>query len=205
MKKYSVALASNSVVQKLLLFLIAATLVMTCISRAGAQKDKKKKKDQPSAESSKFILPLTDEQQVDYMLSEMLGAWQLGDLQKMHTDYSDDVSLVHGSWQPPVIGWTNYAASYQQQRTRMQQVRFERSNTLIKVVGNFGWACYQWEFSGLVDGQQVNSLGHTTVVVEKRNDHWIIVHNHTSAVLGAPPATPAKSPQPQQPTQPNGS
>src|SRR5206468_12623597 len=45
------------------------------ISSMAAQKDKKKKKDDAkSTDSSKVVLPMGDEQQIDYMLSEMLGA-----------------------------------------------------------------------------------------------------------------------------------
>jgi ketosteroid isomerase-like protein len=204
MKKCYAASSFQPAIRKALLWLITAAFLLAAVSPAVAQKDKKKKNGQTPTDSSKTIIPLTDEQQVDYMLSEMLGAWQLGDIEKMHAKYADDVSMVNGSWAPPVIGWTNYVALYQQQRARMQQVRLERSNTYIRVIGNFGWACYQWEFTGLVDGQPVQSQGQTTVVVQKRNDHWVIVHNHTSLVPAAPPATPAKAPAPQQPGQPNG-
>lgn len=184
--------------------LLAAALVLSCVSPAVAQQKDKKKK--PVAESDKVRLPLTDPQQIDYMLSEMLAAWQLGQVEKLHAKYSDDVSLVNGSWAPPVVGWTNYLAIYEQQRAHMQQVNMERSNTYIKVDGNMGWACYQWDFTAVVDGKPLQSQGHTTVVVEKRNDRWIIVHNHTSLVPGAPPLTvPANAPPAgQTPTKPNG-
>lgn len=188
------------------MLLLAMVFLLSGISPAAAQKDKKKKKDEtPAADSSKMLVPLSDEQQIDYMLSEMLGAWQVGDVEKLHAKYADDVSMVNGSWAPPVIGWTNYLAIYQQQRARMQQVRLDRSNTFIKVNGNTGWACYQWDFSAVVDGQQVQSQGQTTVVVEKRNNHWVIVHNHTSLSPGSPQPAPANTPTTQQlPAKPNG-
>jgi len=50
------------------------------------------------------------------------------------------------------MGWANYLAIYQQQRTRMQRVRMDRSNTVIKVAGNVAWACYQWDFGPLWTG-----------------------------------------------------
>jgi len=202
MKTYLAAHFFHRATGKVLLALLVAVVAVAGVTQAGAQKDKKKKTDQ-SSDNSKITVPMTDEQQIDYMLSEMLGAWQLGDIEKMHAKYADDVSMVNGSWAPPVIGWTNYVAIYQQQRARMQQVRLERSNTYIKVSGNIGWACYQWDFSGLVDGQPAQSQGHTTVVVQKRGDHWVIVHNHTSQVQAAPATSPQNAP-PQQPAKPNG-
>src|SRR5260370_6975992 len=107
-----------------------------------------------------MLVTLNDEQQIDYLLSEMLGAWQLGDVEKLRTDYADDVAIVNGSWAPPIIGWTNYLAVYQQQRARMQQVRMDRSNTYIKASGTVGWASYQLYFAGGVDGSDTHAHGH---------------------------------------------
>jgi ketosteroid isomerase-like protein len=187
-------------------FLLAGAFLLASLSPAAAQKDKKKKKDQAeSPDSSKTLSAMSDEQQIDYLLSEMLGAWQIGDVEKLHSTYADDVSIVNSVWAPPVIGWTNYAPLFQQQRARMQRVRMDRSNTFIRVNGNTGWACYQWDFSADVDGQPVQSRGQTTVVVVKRNDHWVIVHNHTSLSPGTQQPPPANTTTPQQaPAKPNG-
>jgi ketosteroid isomerase-like protein len=197
MKNYLTASPSNWKIHKLFLILAAAAVCMTCISPAAAQK-KKKKDTPPSADNSNLLSAMPDDQQVDYVISEMLGAWQLGDIEKLHKDYADDVSLVNGSWEPPIFGWTNYLAVYQQQRARMQQVRMERSNTYIKVNGTLGWACYQWDFAAVVDGQPAVSQGQTTLVLEKRNNHWVIVHNHTSLAPKVQQNAPANA----QPTQP---
>ena len=162
---------------------IIAVLALACAFPAAAQKDKKKKADtQQPADSTNPLVPMSDENQIDYMISEMLGAWQIGDIEKLHKDYADDVTVVNGAYAPPIVGWTNYLAIYQQQRTRMQQVRMDRSNTVIKVAGNVGWACYQWDFAAVTDGAPTTAQGQTTLVMEKRNNHWIIVHNHTSMV-----------------------
>ena len=205
MKRYFAICPAARIFQTAIPFLLAAVLFLTCGSPAAAQKEKKKKKDtSPPTDTSNMMIPLPDEQQIDYLLSDMLGAWQVGDIEKLHKDYADDVSIVNGSWAPPIIGWTNYLAVYQQQRTRMQQVRMDRLNTYIKVSGTVGWACYQWDFAAVVDGQPNASQGHTTVVLEKRNNHWVIVHNHTSlAPPRAPQTVPANAPSvPQQPAKP---
>ena len=179
-----------------LTLLLAAGFLLLSIS-AAAQKDKKKKKDE--GDSPKTLL--SEEQQIDYMLSEMMGALQVGDVEKLHSTYADDVSIVSATWAPPVMGWTNYLATYQQQRARLQRVRMDRTNTYIKVRGDVAWACYQWNFIATLDGQPMQSQGQTTVVVEKRNGHWVIVHNHTSLTPPAPgPATPPQ----QTPAKPNG-
>jgi uncharacterized protein (TIGR02246 family) len=177
-------------------FLLAAALLLALASPAAAQK---KKKSDDSSTDNKSALPMSDQQQIDYLISEMLGAWQVGDTERMHKDYADDVSIVNGVWAPPVFGWTTYLAAYQQQRARMQQVRMDRENTYIKQTGNYAWACYQWDFSAVVDGQPTQARGQTTLVLEKRNDHWLIVHNHTSMAPSANPVPPANTPQVAQP------
>ena len=202
---FAIRSAGRSFPVAFLLFLAAALFLACALPAPAQQKDKKKKKDStPPTDSSNTLVPMLDEQLIDYMLSEMLGAWQLGDIEKLHKDYADDVSIVNGSWAPPIIGWTNYLAIYQQQRARTQQVRLDRSNTYIKVNGNVAWACYQWDFAAVVDGQPNGSQGHTTVVLEKRSNHWVIVHNHTSLVQTNQPAAPANIPttQPPPPTKP---
>ncbi len=200
MKNQQGAWFAGRMLHKVGLLLLAVALFLSCVFPAAGQKDKKKKTEPPpSSDSSKMLDALTDEQRIDYTLSEMLGAWQIGDIEKLHKDYADDVTVVNGNWAPPIFGWTNYLAIYQQQRARMQQVRMDRSNTYIKVNGTIGWACYQWDFAAVVDGQQAESQGHTTVVLEKRNNHWVIVLNHTSLAARPPPAAPASAPagQPQ--------
>ena len=173
---------------------------------AAQQKDKKKKKDSNPPADTHTTIPMPDEQQIDYNISEMLGAWQLGDVDRLHKTYADDAVFVSGLWEPPVFGWSNFLPLYQLQRARMQQVRYDRVNTYIKVSGTVGWACYQWDFSGTVDGASMTARGQTTLVFEKRNDHWLIVHNHTSVAQAAPPTTTQPTaPAQQQPSRPPNS
>lgn len=168
------------------------------------QKDKKKKKnDVVNNDNANPVVPLNDEQQIDYMISETLAAWQLGDVERMHKNYAEDVSVVNGGWAPPILGWTNYLALYQQQRSHMKQVRLDRSNTYIHVNGNTAWACYQWEFAAVVDDQESGARGQTTYVLIKKDNRWLIAHDHTSVVqkaqlvpTGTMPQTPAPASKP---------
>jgi ketosteroid isomerase-like protein len=173
-------------------------------STAAAQK-KKKNDDSQSTPPPSTAPAGSEEAKVDNVIGEFLGAWQLGDIATMHKAVADDVSVVAGTWTPPAVGWTNYLTAYQQQRARMQQVRMERSDTLIRIAasGQFAWACYQWNFSALVDGAPMAAVGQTTLILEKKNDTWLIVHNHTSLVQASQPSSPASAaPQAAQPTKP---
>jgi ketosteroid isomerase-like protein len=170
------------------LALCVLVLAAGATQASAQQKDKKNKNTpQPAATTNGPATSLSDEQQIDYLVSTMLGAWQVGDIDKLHGTYSDDVTIVPGPYIPPVVGWNTYLPLYQQQRARMQQVRMDRTNTIVKVNGNCAWATYQWDFSAVIDGQPSASQGHTTLVMDKRSGKWLITLNHTSVAEQSAP------------------
>ncbi|MBZ5527300.1 MAG: nuclear transport factor 2 family protein [Acidobacteriia bacterium] len=179
------------------LLFLCVCILLSAAGPALAQKQKKDKKKKDSAADATLAasLALPDEQQINLLITDMLAAWQLGDVEKLHTYYADDLSAVSGLWEPPVMGWANYLSNYQRQRARVQQVRMDRQNTLVRVNGATAWACYQWDFFGAVDGQGSSAHGQTTLVFVKRDGRWLIIHNHTSLTQDSLPQAPAAAPQ----------
>jgi uncharacterized protein (TIGR02246 family) len=167
----------GSLIWRIAAFAVLATILL---SPAFAQKNKKDQSKQPDAQSSGVTT--SDDEAIDHQISQMLAAWQTGDGEGMHPYYAEDVLLVSGVWGQPVTGWPAYLREYQGERARIQGIRLERSNTFRKVDGNHAWATYQWQLSGVMDGNATNARGHTTLVFEKRNGKWLIVLNHTSLV-----------------------
>jgi ketosteroid isomerase-like protein len=181
-----------------------ALLLVAGAAPAAAQKNKDKKNQQPPAESSpdaKSMPPMTDTQAVDLAIGQSLGYWQIGDVESLHKYYAEDVVVVTGDWSPPVIGWDNYVKAYQTQRARVTGGRMDRTNTYIKVDGNSAWATYQFYYVTSVDGKASESRGHTTMILNKRGDRWMIVLNHSSIVDStlASPVPAADSPPPGRP------
>ena len=184
---------------------LAAILVIFAVSTgAWAQKTKNKKPDNTSPMPT---LPLSVSDQIDHDIGEMLGAFQAGDVEAMHKYYSDNVTFVSGAFGPPIMGWQNYLAGYQQQRAAFPAIQLVRRNTYIFVHADVAWASYQWEFSSVLNGKPYALRGQTTLVLNKVGDDWLIVHNHTSQLcdLSAapqqqpstqPPVTPAPQPAP---------
>jgi ketosteroid isomerase-like protein len=189
--------AKGGVIAALVLLLFAAA------APAAAQKNKDKKK-QPETESSSDTKPMplmTDTQAVDLAIGESLGYWQIGDVDSLHKYYAEDVVVVTGDWSPPLIGWDNYAKAYRAQRARVVGGRLDRTNTFIKVDGNFAWATYQFFYVTSVEGKVSESRGHTTLILNKHGDRWLIALNHSSIVDStlASPVPGADSPQPSRP------
>jgi len=194
MRRTSRTSQGRRLLSSVLSFLLIIGLTLALAANAAAQKKKKTEAPPPTPSDNTSAMP--DEQRIDYLISEMLGAWQVGDVDKLHKCIADDISVVNGFWAPPVIGWDNYLAQYKLQRARSQQVRLDRTNTLIRLSGKFAWASYQWDFSAVVDGQPDAAQGQTTLVFEKRGDAWVVVHNHTSLVQASQPVTPANTTPP---------
>jgi ketosteroid isomerase-like protein len=193
MKQFTTKCFVMSAVWIVLILVLVATA-----APAAAQKNKDKKKDQLKADSAaEFASLQPDSQGIDQMIGEALGYWQIGDVDSLHKYYSDDVVVVSGLWEPPIIGWTNYARAYQAQRATISGQRMDRSNTFIKVNGNSAWATFQFLYSAMVDGKLAQYHGHTTLVMNKLGNRWVIVANHSSVVdAAAPNGTPAaNSPQ----------
>jgi len=139
-----------------------------------------------------------DAQAVDETIGEALGYWQIGDAESLHKYYADDVVLVSGAWEPPIIGWENFLKVYQAQRAQINGARMDRSNTLIKVNGNTAWATYQFVYSAQSEGKVASFRGHTTLFLVKQANRWVITLNHSSIVDSSlpEPASPANSAEP---------
>lgn len=162
-------------------------------SAAGAGQNKKKKKsDDANATTPAPALPATS--QIERNIGEMLVAFQLGDADGMHKYYSDDATFVRsGAYQPPIVGWANYVQDYKIGSAAFHGMQIIRRNTLIFTHPDVAWATYQWEFSSTVDGKPFAANGQTTLVFNKMGENWVIVHNHTSQIC---PAVPATAPAP---------
>jgi ketosteroid isomerase-like protein len=168
------------------LALVAAAFLLAIAAPTHAQKTKIKQVPEPPG------APVGENHMIDLAILQMLGAWQIGDVERMRKVYADDVVVVSGAWEPPIYTWANYLPAYQSQHSRMASIHIERSNTVIRVKENSAWATYQWELTSVVGGNKIAARGDTTLVFEKRNGAWLIVLNHTSVTPDAAPAPPAK-------------
>jgi ketosteroid isomerase-like protein len=179
-----------------LIGMLAAVLILAVSSSAlaGPQNNKKSKiKTNDQTDPNAPPMPVgSDADQIDHDISEMLAAFEVGNVDMMHKYYADNVTFVSGAYEPPIAGWQNYVPLYQRQRAAFQAVQLLRRNTIIFPHGDVAWAMYQWEFDSLLNGQPYSMHGQTTLIFNKVGGNWLIVHNHTSEVAAASgPAQPA--------------
>jgi len=174
-------------------YLMAAILVLAVLPSAAGQKNKKQKNADTSDSSSNSNdssltaglpdTPRTESDKINEDIGEMLGAFQVGNTDMMHKYYADDCTFVQSTYDPPVLGWQNYAALYEREKAAYQGMQLIRRNTNIFVHGDVAWASYQWEFDGMWNGNPYTTRGQTTLIFTKVNGNWLIVHNHTSEVM----------------------
>src|ERR1700734_856282 len=113
---------------------LALALILTfSFARTTQSQDnkKQKKQKQDTSDNPMPMPPVPTPDQLDLNIGEMLGAWQVGDVEAMHKYYDDNVTIVAGTYEPPIIGWANYAAAYQKMHARIQEMQFVRRNTFI--------------------------------------------------------------------------
>ena|SRR5579862_2779320 len=163
--------------------ILALAWMAVAVPTSAQKKDKNKNAPAPVTEDEfKSAMHMPDSQAIDQSIGEAIGYWQIGDAEDLHKYYSEDVVLVSGAWEPPVIGWDNFLKAYQAQRAQVSGARMDRSNTVIKVNGNSAWATYQFTYVAQMDGKVVQFRGHTTLILAKQTDRWVITLNHSSIV-----------------------
>ncbi len=177
--------------------LLAALLILALVTPAYAkQKNKKNKSSDDSSQDNPVPMPPPrPADQINLDIGEMLGAFQLGDVNMMHKYYADDATFVSGEWAPPVVGWANYVPLYKREWSAYQDIQLIRRNTYVFTHGDVAWASYQWEFDAMSNGQPFQARGQTTLVFNKVGANWLIVHNHTSEIYqGCPTESSSQTP-----------
>ncbi|MBI4466963.1 MAG: nuclear transport factor 2 family protein [Acidobacteria bacterium] len=136
-----------------------------------------------------------EQEKIEQVIAAVVEAYHTGDYAGMGHYYAADVTMVPGDYAPPLVGWTSVERRYQVAHANLSGLEVARENTQIVVRGKLAWATYQWRFAGRLGSEAISALGHTTLILEKRQGRWVIVHNHTSALLPLPsPEKPAAGP-----------
>jgi ketosteroid isomerase-like protein len=183
----------------------AALILSVSPSEAGQKNKKAKNSDMPNDSQPLPALPDTpqiESNTINEDIGEMLGAFQVGNVDIMHKYYSDDCTFVQSTYDPPVVGWQRYAALYDREKAAFQGMQLIRRNTDIFVHGDVAWASYQWEFDGMTQGRPFSTRGQTTLVLTKVNGNWLIVHNHTNEVMAEPTQQTSATPSSATPASP---
>jgi ketosteroid isomerase-like protein len=182
-----------AVLLRAFVILLIALAIVLVAPGPWAQKKSAKQPKPPLEGQPMPEVPLPVADKIDNNIGEMLGAFQVGDIEAMHKHYADNATFVSGAYEPAIVGWQNYVTGYQRQRAAFQGMQLIRRNTLVFTHGDVAWASYQWEFFANYNDKPYSAHGQTTLVLNKIGDNWLIVHNHTSQVCDARSQAPQQS------------
>jgi ketosteroid isomerase-like protein len=191
----------------LVIFLLVSLAAGTMSGQTSATK-RTKRAPRPAASSGEQ--PLNDAeagQQLSKRLQQILNAWSMMDPDAAAKYYAKDADLVffdltplqYKGWDDYYLGTKKLFQNYQSLNIRLN----EDANVHYK--GDLAYATATWNVLGtLNDGTQQKLDLRWTVILERRNGEWVVVHEHVSAPLTEAMAAPSKpaAPEPKKPADP---
>lgn len=89
-------------------------------------------------------------------------------------------------------GWTDYRNSHLAPELKeFKNTKYSFSDLKVKVDGKTAWATFKYSLAAEMGTRKIESSGLGTVILEKRDGRWQIVHWHSSAPRRQPSPTPA--------------
>ena len=190
---------------------VASAAAQTSAAQSTAKKPAAKRAPRTSSASaaSGAQAPLTDAEagvQLRARLQDVLNAWSTMDPDAAAKYYAKDADLIffdlvpfeYKGWDEYYLGTKKLFQSYQSVNIRLN----DDANVHWK--GDLAYATASWNLLGtLADGTQQQLDLRWTVVLERRNGEWLVVHEHVSAPLAAAAAPkPAPAPAEKKPADP---
>ena len=135
-----------------------------------------------------------DEIQVREVLTQNTTAFAQNDMPTLDKIWANDEAVTVFENGSANYGWLDYRNNHLgPEMKEITNTKYSSSDVKVKISGKTAWATFKYAISGDSDGRHFDSGGLGTVILEKRNGKWVIVHWHTSAPRRqTAPATPAK-------------
>lgn len=152
----------------LVLATLAASIMAACTIERG---DVRTPSGQP---------PEADTTAVRLAMEAVALAYEAGDLAAFDTLYHDGVTVLDGN--QVSSGRTAYIADYLAPQIRSLDDRRCRLHGIgVRLARNIAWATYHFTQAGTRDGERIEARGVGTMILQKSQGRWQIVHVHASA------------------------
>ncbi|HSE50065.1 MAG TPA: SgcJ/EcaC family oxidoreductase [Terriglobales bacterium] len=148
--------------------------------------------------------PAADADSADQLrkrLQQVMNAWSAMDPDAAARFYAKDADLVffdltplqYKGWDEYYLGTKKLFANYTELNIRL------RDDAHVHFRGDMAYATAIWDvFAQLADGSKQELALRWTVILERRDGEWLVVHEHVSAPLPDAPPKPSR-PQPAAP------
>lgn len=131
----------------------------------------------------------TDEEAVKKVLMQEARAIETGDLETLDKLWSHGDSVLIFESGGVDKGWQNYRDHHLAPELKVfKNTKYAVSDVNVKVNGKTAWATFKYALSADYKERKIESNGVGTMVFEKADGKWLIVHSHTSARRSQPAA-----------------
>jgi len=121
------------------------------------------------------------------LIDQYWAAWSSGDIDKAGTFYDKSANAVYFDVTPlKYAGWNEYKEGVKKLIEEAKSVQIGANEDLtVTRHGNSAWTTETFHFNEVLkSGKTVELQGRHTTIWEKRNGHWIIIHEHVSFPMG---------------------
>lgn len=123
-----------------------------------------------------------DEKAVKEVLLMEAKSIETGDIETLDKIWSHDESVLIFESGGVDKGWKNYRDHHlAPELAAFKNTKFTVSEVAVKTEGDTAWATYRFSLSADYKDSKIQSNGVGTMVFERSEDKWLIVHSHTSA------------------------
>ncbi len=124
--------------------------------------------------------PEADSVAVRLAIEAVARAYQSGDLAAFDTLYHESLTVLEGVRLSS--GRDDYLAEYVEPRIRSLDDRYCRFDDIqVRLARNTAWATYRFALAGNRDGESVETRGVGTMILQKIQGSWRVVHVHSSS------------------------
>jgi ketosteroid isomerase-like protein len=188
--------------------LIAVLLLAGVAAVPAFSAQTKTHKRPPRSAAAEQQTPLTDQEAGDQLrkrLQDILNAWSVLDPDAAAKYYAKDADLVffepnalqYKGWDAYYLGMKKLFANYQNMNIRLND------DASVHFKGDLAYATATWNVEGTKSDNSKEQMElRWTVILERRNGEWVVVHEHVSAPLTSAAAPASKPEAPKQPEKP---
>jgi ketosteroid isomerase-like protein len=135
----------------------------------------------------------TDEEEVLSANRTFYAALHSLDLSQMAQVWSheDWIRCLHPGWDL-LVGWDEVQGSWQEIFNSTDQMMVSISRTLVHVAGDVAWVSCLENVTTAYKNEFNSALVEATNIFQRRQGRWLLVHHHTTPLVG--PAPDASAP-----------
>ena len=111
------------------------------------------------------------------------AAFERGDFDGIAKVWAHDENIVVIESGHVEVGWQEFGEKHLKPELGiLKNVVYKLDDLRVRVNGNAAWASFTYNFEADVQDRHIVSQGVGTMVLEKREGRWLIVHSHTTRV-----------------------